>query len=394
MCTSTKNLYIFLLLLLMVLVSTPTLGAYNDYDIPYQDNDNSYVNVKRNKYKDLDLDSDFNIIEKVNIKELGIPSCSDVPLTFAQCLPSICFETTPFGKIYRKIKGENKDGSCEYIERSPGYGGMDCTFNKDEAVAASNIIGKYFAKIANPLKEVTKEDVTQVRTLIADKCIIVKDSAITNLITINTPLDKKAVDPELVISYEELAKMQGISSENAILPQLSTGKAPLTVGQTQVQQSGSPGDTSIKSSMFTKEELDKIDNVIRGFDTQREEALGIFTANGIGFYLNSIIYYGHNKWVIWLNGKKFTTPETGTELTINRVSKDSVEFTWTTKDLDKTVPNWRRRLVYVNDNLYTSVENNIKVETVGEDDNLVKFMLRPNQTMSISTMTISEGNKS
>jgi len=396
----TKNLYVFFLLLLIALLSTSTLNAQNtstvtaqnDYGIPYEDSDKSYVNVKLNKYNDLELDSDFNVIKKVNIKELGIPSCNDVPLTFAQCLPSICFENAPFGKIYRKIKGENKDGSCEYIERTPGYGGMDCTFAKDEAVVASDILGKYFGKIANPSKEVTQDDINDVRNLISTKCIVVKDSAMTSLISISTPLDKKGLDPELVISDEELAKMQGKPGEPSTSQDIKDkGNAPI------VDQQGQKADsqaTILRSSMFTKEELDKIDNVLRGFDTAREEALGILATGGIGFYLNSIIYYGDDKWVIWLNGKKFTTKETGTELTIKDVTRHSADFIWEAKNLDKTVPNWKRRLVYIKDNIYASTDNNIQVEVLGDDNSLIKFTLRPNQTMNLTTMAITEGNKS
>ncbi len=392
MYTLTKNLCVFLLLLLIVLLSTSTLSAPNDYGIPYEDSDKSYVNVKLNKYKDLELDSDFNVIKKVNIKELGIPSCNDVPLTFAQCLPSICFENAPFGKIYRKIKGENKDGSCEYIERTPGYGGMDCTFAKDEAVIASDILGKYFDKIANPSKEVTQEDITEVRTLISSKCIVVKDSAMTSLISITTPLDKKGIDPELVISDEELARMQGKGGGDTTSHE-TMEKGNTTSADQQAKQPDVQG-TTLRSSMFTKEELDKIDNVLRGFDTAREEALGILATGGIGFYLNSIIYYGDDKWVIWLNGKKFTTQETGTELTIKSVSRHSADFIWEAKNLDKTVPNWKRRLVYIKDNIYASTDNNIQVEVLGDDKDLIKFTLRPNQTMNLTTMVITEGNKS
>lgn len=397
MYTLTKNLYVFLMLLIIVLLSTSTLNAQNtqnaqnDYGIPYEDSDKSYVNVKLNKYNDLELDSDFNVIKKVNIKELGIPSCNDVPLTFAQCLPSICYENAPFGKIYRKIKGENKDGSCEYIERTPGYGGMDCTFAKDDAVVASDILGKYFGKIANPSKGVTQDDITDVRSLISSKCNVVKDSAMTSLISITTPLDKKGIDPELIISAEELARMQG-KMGGAAFPQDTKEKANI-VDSNQQTLADAQANT-LRSSMFTKEELDKIDNVLRGFDTQREEALGILATGGIGFYLNSIIYYGDDKWVIWLNGKKFTTQETGTELTIRSVTRHSADFIWAAKNLDKTVPNWKRRLVYIKDNIYASTDNNIQVEVLGDDKNLIKFTLKPNQTMNLTTMAITEGNKS
>ncbi|MEZ5690739.1 MAG: hypothetical protein R3D71_03615 [Rickettsiales bacterium] len=158
----------------------------------------------------------------------------------------------------------------------------------------------------------------------------------------------------------------------------------------------------IESLFFTADEIKAIKNARKFYEKNRETGGGkelseddfleslekISSLKGDSgsavftypqFYLSSIAYYTPNKWVLWLNGRKFTKGVKSeiADIEIVSINKDAVTIDWYPKRMDKVVD--------VQD--FTK-DNPVRVDML---NNVVTFTLRPNQTFSSYSMQVIEG---
>jgi hypothetical protein len=97
-------------------------------------------------------------------------------------------------------------------------------------------------------------------------------------------------------------------------------------------------------------------------------------------YLSSIIYFGPDNWVVWVNNQKFTpktNPKEG-ELYLREVENDRVRLLWTL-----SMSKWRIISGQKNDTTAPKVNDKNQVE--------VDFELHPNQTFILSQNIVVEG---
>jgi hypothetical protein len=365
-------------------------AAANDRDIPYEDNDSSYVIVK----KQIGDDRDFNVLEKVNLKQIAVQSCTDVPLNFEHCQEAICYEVAPYGKIYKKITRDKQENTCQYIERTPGFGGRDCLFTTKEASNFSNFIARYYAYTLTPNQQSNTDEITQVSDFLAKKCKVITDADLTSVVTIDTPIDKQPIGIEMQFPPEEKVHNKGIAAKQ-IQAAKTDGKKSEANNEKEKSDLSLPNITAennSSSAMLTKNELIKIDNIIKNFGKDRQSTIGLLTSGGAGLYLNSILYHDSKKWAIWLNGTKYDREAAiNSEITITGVTKDNVNLIWNIAGFEKRYPNWKSKLNLINENSYTNNDNSIQVDIANEDAGIIKFKLKPNQTFNLNTMSIVEG---
>ncbi len=124
--------------------------------------------------------------------------------------------------------------------------------------------------------------------------------------------------------------------------------------------------------------------------------LDLATQNNISpsFYLGSIIFHSDNDWTIWINNKKITAEKRSDlkfiipQLECVNVNEDYVTFSWKSRMIDNLSPGWREKLSLVkNTNNYYNENNGITFK----DNEVITFVLYPNQTLSVYDMDILEG---
>jgi len=108
------------------------------------------------------------------------------------------------------------------------------------------------------------------------------------------------------------------------------------------------------------------------------------------FYLSSIVYRSPKDWSLWVSGHKITSAKNTTDLTVTKISKDEVSFSWTPAYVDAL--NKRQEQNRFADtatikNLLSRSQNVAFDKTTG----MVTFTLRSNQTFAVAYFSIFEG---
>jgi hypothetical protein len=97
------------------------------------------------------------------------------------------------------------------------------------------------------------------------------------------------------------------------------------------------------------------------------------------FFLNSLVYYAADNWIVWVNGEKITqaTPKESNNIRVNNITPESVTLEWFPLEMERVTEIWRS---FPNDKV-----------TVDMQRGQVIFNIKPNQTFSSYTMTVLEG---
>jgi len=119
------------------------------------------------------------------------------------------------------------------------------------------------------------------------------------------------------------------------------------------------------------------------------------------FYLQSIIFYSPQDWILWLNGKKIRTGENySPSLSVVKVDEDKAYLLWKSPTIDDLIPGWENSLkenasnaAFLPDSDLTwthhTVEGNI---LVNKSEKVFGFILRPNQSLITGEMAVLEGH--
>ena len=395
----------YILSLLCFLVPISLSHAAND-DIPYEDNDNSYVVIPNYTVTEDDTDTEFKVSKKVDLKEFAVAECKDVPIYFDRCIPAMCLDKAPFGKIYRKIKGPSADGNCDYIERTPGYGGVDCSFPASKLEKINHAFHTQFFGL-NPSDSILPaNELSEFKDNMSMHCKVIKDSALTSAVTVDTD-QSNIIDPEFkeATNYTVARPIVDQKKEVEKTPESTDAKEEVkkeviepVVAQTDVKKEEEKKSFGISSLMFTPEEIAQINSVLNNFNVGGTGVGRILDTpvdpakESRNFYLDSIIYYASDKWTVWVNGKKISNQTADSVLIVKYIAKDHVVLEWSTPSLDKIAPDWRSRVTSVSSNKYTSTKKDIEIYLPDETSAVVSFRLSPNQTFEVNNMKIKEGD--
>jgi hypothetical protein len=371
---------------LSILVAFP---VYSDSHEDDQGNDYSYVTLKTAEEDD-DISYNFSTLKYLNLRPLGIMACSDVPLLFNKCITSVCSIDTSFGTIVAKIK-EFKRGRCEYIERTSGLGGINCSFPANQLLDVDYLFNRRLQKISTKVEEsvFSNEEVNKTKDLINSYCTYVKDYKLIKIVEIdrNTQYNEKdnVLDPELnfvdlkdiIKNQKELSKKYTFSQYNSYLHKESTLQ-------------------DLKTLMFTSKEIKFLNKILQTIDSSSNEDSNItsYLKTGITvFYLDSIVFESVSKWAVWINGIKydnsfFYDKEKG--IKVEYISKNNATVKLTAPNIDRINPDWRGAFQQISDNKYESNTGGIILEFVKNGVN-VYFTLKQNQSFNARTMQIIDG---
>ncbi len=385
----------FLISFLVIFVPTVIFAA--DDDIPYDDNDKSYVVIPKDDSGNED-NGNIKILEKVDVKELSIPECKSVPIYLNRCIPGICMDKTQFGKVFRKIKGTGKDGVCNYVERTPGYGGVDCSFPQDKLEKINSAFHTYYFGMNPDDSTLSPNDLEDFKTSLSNNCKIVKDSALTSAVSIDTD-QSHIIDPEfkdaanLFATKESTQEIAKVSEPEKIVEVVT--KEPVVETQTVVEKPAVES-TPVQSVMFTPEEIEQINSILNSFNIDSGISKVVSTKEDFkkesrNFYLNSIIYYTDNKWSVWVNGQKISSNLNDKGLIVKEIGENYVVLEWSTPSLEKISPNWKSVMTTSSGNKFYSAKKDIEIYLPDETTAVVSFRLSPNQTFEVSNMKIKEG---
>jgi hypothetical protein len=97
------------------------------------------------------------------------------------------------------------------------------------------------------------------------------------------------------------------------------------------------------------------------------------------FFLNSLVYYAPDDWIVWINGEKITqaTPRENSNIHVTAITPDKITLEWFPLEIHRVMEIWK---LFPNEKV-----------TVDEAHKQVVFDLKPNQTFSSYTMTALEG---
>jgi len=410
-----KLLIVFILALITQMTILQLTKATN---LPYEDNDNSYVIIKNHEVDDDDLT--ITTSRKVNVNEYSTPSCEEVPLVLKDCITATCKAKTPFGDVFRSITEAKEDGTCLYKEREAGYGGIDCEFNKDVLEYMQNIFDMHFKFLATG--EVIKDEnfVPAFSNVLQKYCSIVKNSSILNVVTIdqnyasesNKQADKPAelitnAEPSSAVPKSIPSTTTNASVNNKEIINEHKAKPEVIIENTmgievvekveaqELPKKSSSKLTNLKSLMFSQEELKIINDVIEGLLTGKKPSFEVSTtiAQNFVFYLDSIMYYNQSKWSIWLNSKRISSDLKSNTYKIIDISPSSVTVTWRTSDIDRLIPNWKSKVEEISNNVFENQDNGTIIQIIDDANVLITFTLKPNQSFVVSSLTISEGQE-
>lgn len=260
-----------------------------ELDVLTTGNDDDYVVIPGYEPPSEDSDGEFKVLEKVNVKDLTLPSCEDVPIYFDTCLASACESVDPFGKVLRKINGLDEQGNCKYVERTKGFGGLDCLFPKDTLREVNNYYQNFFFATEDSGDSLSTADIEYFKSLKGKSCQSVEDSTLTKTVSLdedgNSIVSQQDVDFSAFsiepVEIDELDN-QGSLPVNTDDSQSNTVQTTVANNITQSAEEEVEDDFSvfsvfdIKSVMFTQSEIDQINNVLRG-PAEDSEGGGIFT---------------------------------------------------------------------------------------------------------------------
>ncbi len=371
---------IFILIIFPQLNLTATVGE--EVGIPI--GNPSYVTLKSDMAPKANESSyPFSVTKKVNIKDISIQKCSDLPLNFHSCTLSLCYDEAPFGKIYRKIIGEEK-GGCKYIERVQDLGGMDCLFPNENLGKIRYLLNKHYSSLYDKSASFTDDEIKGLKEVYKSYCEVLPDSSFTKVITIDSKIYGKGELTEIIeleASHINNIKNRGTSPT----PKNSeSNESKAADGQFHSIMFKQDDIQAILSAIASLLNVDGLENELSSLTSTEEKKKEI-----LSFYLNSIIYVSSENWAVWLNNYKVEDKQSQS-VSVVKVTDNSAEFKWITDNLDKVSPNWLTKVTKVG-NVYQSKDGNIKIYYDSDKAVSVNFILRPNQTFIIDNLSIIEG---
>jgi hypothetical protein len=177
----------FLLLCILIV-----LGGHVDAEEPVIEYNDDNYKIISNVYSDADFE--FNLLKSMDVRNLKIPKCEDITMDITVCKKSICKISSVFGDVIYKIKGSDQTGSCIFVERTTGLGGVDCTISKDELHDVSD-------QLIQRIKQLRGEKVDSKFDALKSmygKCKIMEDYKMTSEVQINFDYNSE-LDPEFNI---------------------------------------------------------------------------------------------------------------------------------------------------------------------------------------------------
>ena len=132
------------------------------------------------------------------------------------------------------------------------------------------------------------------------------------------------------------------------------------------------GEEARDEAKRTKEEEDALKQANKGSEENEKSFI----------YLSSIMYFTPSTWAVWINNQKIT-PElnvAGKEIYLKSIEKDSVKVLWTL-----SMSKWKIISGKKSEELAPKINSLNQVE--------VEFELKPNQTFTLGTNSVSEGKQ-
>lgn len=195
-----------------------------------------------------------------------------------------------------------------------------------------------------------------------------EDESVLSASELNNMLDSSLVFDKTTIGYIKKslqAHQQGILI-SVLLPELFPPKVRIQ-------------DSLIKTETATVKEAKSV---------IKEKKPEFISVDVPSFYLNSIMSFGPNDWIIWLNNKAIKPGDAHKFLEIHEVGKDYVVFIWKNVNMDHVYPDWHRKFTFMSNKKYASNNKNIVLNLENKD---VYFILHPNQTLITEFMFVKEG---
>ncbi len=351
-------------------------------DIPYESNDNSYVYVQNPQYIEDNEDISFKVFNKIDIRPFSIPDCTSIPLDFTECKKNICGSNSPFGRVYHKTDGFSQKKLCQYEERTPQFGGIDCLIKAEDFQNMAELLNKSLNFLEEKIYPLTEEESTNLSIMIKNYCKPVADDELISPITINTALDN---DPQLKPLNITNAEKRPNSNSH---PDPSNASSNLKLSQFIPQSY-----LTSKSIMFTKEELEEIAQYAENIKTPQE--IGKMRQNLAAnktYIFNSIIFLESDKWIIWINDHKISKGEKVPDFDILSVNKSTIVLKFTVKSINKTMPLWEKKFLYDNPSRYTNKNNTIQLNKDSDGNAIVLATLSPHQSFELTNLYIAESN--
>jgi hypothetical protein len=379
------------------------LGRY----MHYQNNKDSYVMLPKDSNQSApssNNDGEVKTFDKVNLKELEVPECKDVPIYFEACRPAMCIEKSMLGTVYRNIGGlgtnADKKEVCKYIERSQNFGSVSCQFSRENLQHIDNVLKNYSLSYPLAPGQITKEEEEARARILEKDCQIITEAEAQQVM-----VDKK-IDQELVLvegnttQVEEGKITSGASNPEKVenIPEGGEQASQVDQAITSITPERMWNDISL---MFLPEDADRLEKatLITAADAQNSEKqressslLTTQTMNAGSFYLNSILYIRPDLWSVRVNNIKLTSQVFNPNLEVIEISSNRVKFRWYVPNLKALSPNWELKVKKVEDGSYSAVGSDIIIkEEVGAQGQIIEFALMPNQSFEISSMSIIEG---
>jgi hypothetical protein len=377
----------------LILIIALLLGQYSYSDeIEQFSNDDSYSNIK--KFINSEDDSSrISITQRVNINDINIPNCEDLPLQFNKCIPSICKSIKSYGKVYRKISGYSKDGSCIYIERTKDVGGMDCTFQANQLDKIQYTMENYLSAYGDTSTIISDVDLKNIDELFTSSCILVKDVSIRDVIKADIE-DKNLTPTDQALSNEKYVEDIDIKAKDRKFGIANSKADSKVVDEGSIMDQALQITSTAPSIMLTKNETEALDSVLqnlifgKGSKMLKRQSLS-------SFYLSTLMYVSSEKWSFWLNGQKYSLDHNDTDLIVKEVSNKYVTLELTINNIDKIAPSWMNKLTSYGNNQFVNNSKTIRVITdeaqEGDVQAKIVFTLKPNQQFDLTNMAIIEG---
>lgn len=111
------------------------------------------------------------------------------------------------------------------------------------------------------------------------------------------------------------------------------------------------------------------------------------------FYLGSIVVYGDGRWAAWIGQEKITSEDNGSErpLHVEKIDKRALAVAWRPGSQWPRVQTFWEQRNAGTDEPSNYLASGSRTVTVDEQEQVVRFLLRPNQIFYAGTMEIYEG---
>ena len=314
------------------------------------------------------------------VKNFDIPKCIDAPLHFSKCIKGLCYDSAAFGDIYRKILGEAEDGHCQYVERTIGYGDMECLFPSESLGRVGDLFDKSYTHFYSEQKKMSDVEIKSFSNLVSQHCRMKSLPLDSDILAIRELEDSNTFFLDVVRPAPHIKQDEVMEEEVESVKSKDVLKDP-----DQYQQSVMFSGTQLQAIVRAVKRFNQGSGIKGQGDSDDSFSL-------TSFYLNSILYLSENRWIVWINNHKIGIDNAHPFLSIVEVGDGYVKVRWATAELDSISPDWKDLLIYKGRGLYESQDFDIKIEP-GKDKNLniIIFKLLPNQTFDPRTFEIFEG---